>query len=455
MPIPVVVPRLGWTMEQGVFVEWLKRDGDLVKTGEPVFVLEGEKATQDIESIDAGILRIPASSPKAGDVIAVGATIGYLLAEGESWTDDGPSETSATQQVTHQVSQAAADVDQDTHASDSADGDDNCAGESTIALSSFTEPPMTVNGQQDSERKSTISPRALRVAQELGVDWTQVQGTGSTGRIRESDIRAAAVICSSFSEPCSTTAACHTSVESPATVASTPPESAAAAKPVSTIRRTIADRMLASAQTTAAVTITTKVDATHLVALRKQFQSASAAGEAVPTYTDILIKLVSIALKQHPNVNSYMDADASVITHDEAHIGVAVDTAAGLYVPVLRSVGRLTLRQIAIRSREMIDRTRQRSLSAFEMQGGTFTITNMGMFGVDSFTPLLNPPQAAILGVGRIVREPAVVEDQIVARDRLTLSLTFDHRILDGAPAARFLDTLTNLIANPAPALIT
>jgi pyruvate dehydrogenase E2 component (dihydrolipoamide acetyltransferase) len=226
------------------------------------------------------------------------------------------------------------------------------------------------------------------------------------------------------------------------------------AKSTSNIRGTIAARMLASAQTTAAVTLTTHLDASHLVALRKQFRAASTEGEIIPSFTDILVKLTAAALKQHPEANSVMDERGSIISNDEEHIGIAVDTPSGLLVPVLRSVGRLTLRQVAVRTRELIDRTRQRTLSAFELQGGTFTVTNLGMYCVDSFTPLLNPPQAAILGVGRITREPTVVEDQIVIRDRLTLSLTFDHRILDGAPAARFLDTLVKLIANPAPALI-
>lgn len=446
MPIPVVVPRLGWTMEQGVFVEWLKRDGDQIQVSDPVFVLEGEKATQDIESTDAGILKIPENSPKPGDTVLVGATVGYLLAAGEVW--DEAAALAASPADSTSATSPAVDV--------------------TAPVDVAPEPPVAPIAGQTGGRdisqdepvveakrpEATISPRALRVAVELGVDWTKVTGTGSTGRIRESDIRLAAgtarkpvaSTCAEVSGVCSTPSVSKTAV---------PTASNGTSKSASNIRGTIAARMLASAQTTAAVTLTTHLDATHLVALRKQFRAASVEGEIIPSFTDILVKLTAATLKQHPEVNSVMDERGSITTNDEEHIGIAVDTPAGLLVPVLRSVGRLTLRQVAVRTRELIDRTRQRTLSAFELQGGTFTVTNLGMYCVDSFTPLLNPPQAAILGVGRITREPTVVEDQIVIRDRLTLSLTFDHRILDGAPAARFLDTLAKLIANPAPALIS
>lgn len=415
MPIPVVVPRLGWTMEQGVFVEWLKRDGDSVRAGEPIFVLEGEKATQDIESTDSGTLKIPTNGPRPGETVAVGSTVGYLLEAGETWNESSSAAPAA----------AAADT---PSTAPPATGSVPTVGEAVTA---------SVPGSSGSVRQP-ISPRARRIATELGVDWSGIVGTGTRGRIRESDIRAAA----------ETAAVRSTSpVERPAVLAPT-------AGLASNARRTIADRMLFSAQQTAAVTLTTQVDATHLVALRKQFKAAAAdAAEVVPSLTDILVKLAAVALKEHPEVNSRWDDDR-IITSDEVHIGIAVDTPQALLVPVLRSVTRLTLRQVAVRSRDLIDRARNRKVAVAELQGGTFTVTNLGMFGVDAFTPLLNPPQAAILGVGRITREPAVIDEHIVARDRMTLSLTFDHRIIDGAPAARFLDSLSRLIVNPAPALI-
>lgn len=466
MPIPVVVPRLGWTMEQGVFVEWLKRDGDFIQMGDPLFVLEGEKATQDIESTDVGILKIPANSPKSGDIIAVGATIGYLLAEGEAWHDEASriptrhpglatqSMTVVALSETNILVQEFAQTDA-AH-SNSTSSNSNCSNSTCSEDASGVQCPST-------PIKITISPRALRIARELGVDWTLMTGSGSSGRIRESDIRA-------FKNAMSAAVGNRIIDDSAQTSSGLSPSSPAARIPVklpplcgqnaisrgaATDRRTIAEHLLEGARSTAAVTLTTQLDATNLVSLQQQFQAAATSGEVVPSDTDVLVKLAAIALKQHPDVNSFWDEQSNVIRSEESHIGIGVDTPAGLLVPVIRSVGRLTLRQIAIRTRELIERTRQRTLSQFELRGGTFTITNMGMYGVESFTPLLNPPQAAILGVGQITREPVVVGDQIVARDRLILCLTFDHRILDGAPAARFLNTLSNLIANPVPALIS
>jgi len=461
MPIPVVVPRLGWTMEQGVFVEWLKRDGDFIQMGDPLFVLEGEKATQDIESTDVGILKIPAKSPKSGDIIAVGAMIGYLLAEGEAWHDEASSIPHhhpglATQSKALVALPETNILIQEFAQSDAAHSNSTSSNSICSEDASEVQCPST-------PIKITISPRALRVARELGVDWTLMTGSGSSGRICESDIRAfknamsAAVGNRIIEDSAQTSSVLSPSFPAPRIPVKLLPlgGQAAISRRAATDRRAIAEHLLEGARSTAAVTLTTQLDATNLVSLQQQFQAAATPGEVVPSDTDVLVKLAAIALKQHPDVNSFWDEQSNVIRSEESHIGIGVDTPAGLLVPVIRSVGRLTLRQIAIRTRELIERTRQRTLSQFELRGGTFTITNMGMYGVESFTPLLNPPQAAILGVGRISREPAVVDDQIVARDRLILSLTFDHRILDGAPAARFLNTLSKLIANPVPALIS
>ncbi len=170
----------------------------------------------------------------------------------------------------------------------------------------------------------------------------------------------------------------------------------------------------------------------------------------MPSYTDILVLLCACALAQHPVLNSRWENDRIVLA-DGIHIGIAVDTDAGLLVPVVRDVPRLSLAQLAAQTRDLIERARQRQLAVAELQGGTFTVTSLGAFGIDAFTPILNPPECAALGVGRIQRCPVVDGEQIVIRDRLTLSLTFDHRITDGAPAARFLQTLRGLIENPPP----
>ena len=214
--------------------------------------------------------------------------------------------------------------------------------------------------------------------------------------------------------------------------------------------------MVASRQQTVPVTLTTKGDATNLVNLREQFKSVGGA-TPIPSYQDIITKLVAEVLKRHPLLAGRWDEDAIVLTaDDELHLGLAVDTEDGLLVPVIRNVGGLSLTELAGQSRRLADQARAGKLVAADMQGGVFTITNLGAFGIDAFTPIINLPETAILGLGAIRREPVVLDDgQIAARQQLTLSLTFDHRIVDGAPAARFLQDVVNALANPSAWLLS
>jgi pyruvate dehydrogenase E2 component (dihydrolipoamide acetyltransferase) len=392
MAIAITIPRLGWNMDEGVFAGWLKQDGDTVRAGEPLFRLESDKATQEIECLDDGILRIAPGGPKEGDKVAVGAVIAHLVAAGEAAPTSRESERTEV-------------------------GVPPSGGLQT-------EDRLKAELQQTSRDRPASSPRARRVAVELGVDWTRLRGTGRGGRVRERDVRAAAG----------------------ARVQPPPARSA----PIAAIRRTIAERMLHSLRSTAPVTLTTTVNAGNLVNLREQFK---AAGEGVPAYTDFLVKLAASALGRHPMLNARWEGE-QILVSEEVHVGIAVDTDAGLLVPVVRDAHRLSLRQVAARSRELIDRARQDRLTPDDMRGGTFTVTNLGSYGVEAFTPILRYPECAILGVGRIDRRPVAVEDKVVVGRVLTLSLTFDHRIVDGAPAARFLQDLGRLIENPGPALV-
>ena len=201
--------------------------------------------------------------------------------------------------------------------------------------------------------------------------------------------------------------------------------------------------MLRSKTETAPVTLMTRADATALVKLRGRLKSAGTA--PVPTYNDMLMKLVAEALREHPALNGQAGA---------INICLAVDTDDGLLAPVVRDVPGLTLQQVAERSADLVARARLRKLTAEELSGGTFTITNLGAMGVDAFTPIINLPECGVLGVGRIVREPVVVSDAVVVQDRVGLSLTFDHRLVDGAPAARFLDSLRQAVEHPPAGLL-
>ncbi len=413
MASAIVVPRLGWEMEEAVFVEWLKKDGDSVREGEPLFVLESDKAVQEVEAIDSGILRISPNGPSQDDVVPVGALLGYLVEPGE--------------EVSFAPQGAAAP---DAHGAPL-----SSAGPfSTQPAASAKLPHPTLASTAGTP---TISPRAARLAADLGVDWTQLNGSGKGGRIRERDIRAAA------------SQRGADAIVSEAPMRSGDRSAPGRVLPVSPVRRRIAERMATSAHTTAPVTLTTTADATELVNLRTRLKATSAARkEAVPSYTDMIVRLTATILRDHPMLNACWE-QGKITLSDGIHMGIAVDTEAGLLVPVIRDAASLRLGELAERSRDLIDRARSRRLSPEEMQGGTFTITNLGSYGVEAFTPIINLPECAILGLGRIRQEPTVIEDRVEVRDKMVLSLTFDHRVVDGGPAARFLDAIRRGIERP------
>lgn len=403
MAIEVTLPRQGWSMEEAAFVEWLKKDGDEVKAGEALFSVETDKAVQEIESLDSGILRLTPSSPKKDDKVRVADVLAYLVAPGE--------ETPAGAQAS-----APAPRTEVSEAHVPAAGPAATSAVSTAAVS-----PVPAG--------RPVSPRAARRAVQEGVDLRAVSGTGRGGRIRECDIVAA-----------------MQGGRAPSAAASMP--SAPAVPPIpgrdekiTTLRRTVADRMHRSKTITAPVTLTTRVDAGELVALREGLKAKAGGRKSVPAYGDILMMKVAQALVEHPALNARWE-DAHIRHPDSVNIGFAVDTEAGLMVPVVRDAAKYNLEDLATLTRDLAERAKARRLAPEELSGGTFTITNLGMAGVDAFTPIINWPECAVLGVGRITEEAVVCGGKLAAGHRMWLSLTFDHRIVDGAPAARFLESL-------------
>ncbi|MCY2977081.1 MAG: dihydrolipoamide acetyltransferase family protein [Planctomycetota bacterium] len=440
----ITIPRLGWSMEEGVFSGWLKQDGDTIRQGDPLFELEGEKAVQEIESLDAGILRIPANSPQPGSVVKVGAVVGYLVAEGESLPVGETQDALAIDRGSKLLSKGTPSLPSETVAGDAAlppaagPAVRRRAREAGVALDQIAgtgrggrilaeDIELASSQPLPSPLPTVASPRARRVAAERKIDWTQLTGTGVGGRIREQDVLAARRA----------------------------PDSGRRT-PLTSRRKVIAQRMVASRQQTVPVTLTTKADAANLVNLREQFKTTSRESP-IPSYQDIITKLVAGALRRHTLLAGRWDEDAIVLpAENEVHIGMAVDTDDGLLVPVLRNAAQLSLIELAARSRQLVGQARAGKLTAADMQGSVFTITNLGAFGIDAFTPIINFPETAILGLGSIRREPVVLDDgSIVSRHQLTLSLTFDHRVLDGAPAARFLQDIATAIANPSAALLS
>jgi pyruvate dehydrogenase E2 component (dihydrolipoamide acetyltransferase) len=395
MAIEITVPRLGWSGEEATFARWRKQDGEKVAAGDALLELEGDKSLQEMESLDSGILRLLPNSPKTGDIVKVGQVIGYLTVAGETFPSSTPIGDRAPATVAANIPAPAT-------------------------------PPSEIVSTEPPEN-SPSTPRARRVSAELAVDLMQVVGTGKGGRIRERDVRAAAA---SF----------------PSVRPVHPGDSQDT--PISAMRRIIADRMMQSLAQTAPVTLTSQVDATNLVGLRNQFKS-STGGTLVPAYTDIIAKLAAATIMRFPAISGQWHGNR-ISLPGQINIGIAVDTKSGLVVPVIRDVPRLSLAEVTRTSRALIDAAHARKLKQEAMAGGVFTITNLGAFGIDGFTPIINQPETAILGLGAIRKVPTVVDGESISiRDLLTVSLSFDHRVLDGAPAARFLQALVKAMENP------
>jgi pyruvate dehydrogenase E2 component (dihydrolipoamide acetyltransferase) len=433
MAVEIVIPRLGWSMEQGTFGQWLAQDGQRVERGQALFVLEGEKAAQDIEAIDSGVLRIPPDGPQPGDTVAVGQVIGYFIEPGEP----APFELSGVMPdpvVLPAANRLAAAAGQPLPAA---------LGARTLAAAAA--PHMAAGAQVEAEPLIKASPRARKAARQLGVDLRGVTATGCTGRIRERDVLAAAGRAAS---------SVHNVLadQRAAVPCAAAPDEPGQLLPLSEIRRTIAQRMLAAAHGTAPVTLTARCNATNLVNLRGQFRAAAALGP-VPGYTDFVVKLVACVLPHHQLMKAQWTAQGLFVP-EACHIAVAVDTERGLMAPVIRHVERLSLRQVAVELADLAHQARQGTLAPSQMENGVLTVTNLGKYGIQSFTPILNLPQCATLGLGAVRPEPAFEQGQWVARDAMTLSLTFDHRVIDGAPAARFLQALVQAIENPGAYLV-
>lgn len=398
-------------MEEGKFLSWLKKDGETVKEGEPLFTLESDKAAQEVESTDSGILSIPSDGPQPGETVKVGQTLGFLLAEGEP----APSSTAG---AAASAAAALADAPQKQPATPTAPA---------AKPPAHPAPEPSTAARRSAATPTPASPRARRAARELSVDLSRLQPTGKGGRIRERDVLAASAAAPEW-------------------------EATMREDPITPMRRTIARRMVDSLHNTAPVTLNCRCDATALVAFRAELKKAGA--EVVPGVTDILAKITGGALLAHPMLTARW-AETRLLLPKQIHIGIAVETDAGLLVPVLRDVCDSSLTALAVRSRGLFESARAGRLTASELQGGCFTISNLGSFGIEAFTPIINHPETAILGVGAIIREVVALEDgTFTSRLQMTLSLTFDHRIVDGAPAARFLQTLRARLEEPIAWLI-
>jgi pyruvate dehydrogenase E2 component (dihydrolipoamide acetyltransferase) len=432
----VTMPVLGLTMEQGAIVAWLKEVGDQVEAGEPLFMVETDKATSDAPAPASGTLARIVSAE--GDTVAVGAVIAYLaetaddLEQVRAAGNAAPAGTPGATRNAGRPGVAQAAVPLGTPAGPQGIP----AAPAAPALPVVAPAPGRV----------LASPRARARALELGIELDAA--APSAGRLTEQDVLAMAA------------------APTAATAAPPPPSSRAAApqpptpvapaadpqiKPLSRTRRIIAERMTFSATTIPQVTYTLRCDVTEALALRRSLKSGPGGERTAVSLDALLVRAAALALADFPEVNSQWAEGQGVRHLAEVNIAVAVDLDdRGLVIPVIHGADRLDIRAIAAELDRLVAGARAGKLGPDDYAGGTFTVTSLASLGVESFNPIIVPPQAAILGVGAIVPTPVFQQDQVVKRRLLALSLTTDHRILDGGPSARFLSRVRDLLEQPA-----
>lgn len=399
MAIEIRMPKFGLTMQEGTVQRFFKAVGDEVRVGEPLYEVETEKVLYEVEAPGSGVLALTLAEPEGivpcGELVAVIAEPGEIVEE--LWARYGRAGAPKAEGPSQRPSPPT-----------------GAAPEAAPA---------------EGGRKS-VSPVARKLAVELKVDLEKVVGTGPGGRVTREDVERAAAAPPAAAKPT------PAPVSKPAPAAPAPARPPSGMVPFRGMRKIIAERMHQSLQQAAQLTITTEADVTAAVEFKTR-----ASAELEFTYTDLMIQAVARALKRHPRLNARL-TDAGIALLDEIHVGMAVALDEGLIVPVIRNADRKTLAEIGAETKVMGEKARTGQLKLEDVSGGTFTISNLGTYGVDAFTPIINLGETAILGVGRIVEKPAVHRSEITRRSMMTLSLTIDHRLIDGAPAAVFLQSV-------------
>ncbi len=407
MATEVILPRLGQGMESGTIVRWLKAEGEAVEKGEPLFELDTDKVTQEVEAEASGVLLKIAVAE--GEVL-VGKTVAFIGSEGEAVPD--VSKPMPPKPPSNKVLQADSEPEHEPKA---------------VAEAA---PSGSSNG------RTKASPLARRLARERGIELSSVSGTGPEGRIVAEDIERT-----------------DTGAPEPASnkvlLGKTVPSGQVERIALTNIRKTIA-RRLTEAWQIPVFQLQASADMTRANALVAKLRERDP--DVRITVTDVLTKVSAQALMRHGEVNAEFTEDA-ILLHPSANVGIAVAAPQGLVVPVIRGAERLSLAEIAATRADVVGRARDNKLRADDLEGGTFTISNLGMYAVESFTAVLNPPQAAIVAVGATEERVVPRDGEIAVRPMLTLTATFDHRAVDGAPAAAFLQTLKESLEDPGLAL--
>ncbi|HEY1450776.1 MAG TPA: dihydrolipoamide acetyltransferase family protein [Solirubrobacteraceae bacterium] len=429
----LVMPRLSDTMEEGTILRWLKADGEHVARGEELVEIETDKAAMVYESDEDGVLETVAAE---GDTLPVGAVIAHV------------SEASQTDEAAPVADTASSPVPMPAPAEETASTPASAPSMQAAETPTRTDVPPT----QDGERVKA-SPLARRIAAEQGVDLHALSGSGPGGRIVKADVEGASAAAQAGGV---TSTGGADAAPTPSADAPAPPparEDVSTAKgqttthALSRMQQTIARRMAESKATIPDLTLQSDVDMEACVALRSELKRISS--QDAPTYNDMVVKAAALALREHPRANgSYKDGTLQL--HSRVNVGVAVAAQDALVVPTVFDADEKSLGEIAREARALAARVRDGSITPPELGGGTFTVSNLGMYGIKSFSAIINPPQAAILSVGSVEQRAVVREGELVARHTMTLTLVCDHRILYGADAAELLARIRELLQSPA-----
>jgi pyruvate dehydrogenase E2 component (dihydrolipoamide acetyltransferase) len=419
MPIEVTMPKFGLTMQEGTLQRYFRASGDGVNAGEPLYEVETEKVLYVVEAPEGGTLALWLHDE--GAVVECGGLVAVIAQPGEdvatvrnNYSGRGATTSQLSPNEGYKPKRAP------------------------LPSPPASQDPTTATSIAVAEGRRPISPIARKLATELGVELARVAGTGPGGRVTREDVEravrdrnAASPGVDSGSEATAGNAGAARGIS---------PTPSMQTMALRGMRRTIATRMHQSLRDTAQLTISCEADVTPATELRTRLTR-----EFDFTYTDMIIHAVARALLRHPRMNSRLNEEG-IVSFAEAHVGMAVALDEGLIVPVIHDAARKSLKQIAAETKDLGERARSGQLKLEDVNGGTFTVTNLGTWGIDVFTPILNVGETGILGVGRIIEKPAVYRGEITRRSMMILSLTFDHRVIDGAPAAAFLQTLSDFL---------
>ena len=452
MATDMILPVLGMAQDMGKIVQWLKAEGELVKKGEPVVEVETDKATVELEAPADGVLTNVTATE--GEEVPVGQVIARILAPGEAFA---PSATPISTTTSAQVETPT--VEPVTPIAEAASKPgvpasplaSRIAAEYNVDLQTITPAGRRIQKAdvlaylQNQEKATSApdgaglqaaSPKARRLAAEQGKDLAAIAGTGPGGAVLAADVLTAPIQTGDGQ-----------AVATPTVEKAVSPIGAPAGEAISTIWRIMAERTTQSWTSVPHIFLVREVNARRLIAWREQLLKRPAASEKV-TYTDLLVKVVAAALRAHPRINATWNA-GTITLHDEVNVGLAAATDDGLVVPVINRADELSVSEIAKRRKELVTRAQAGKLRPQDIQGGTFTISNLGMYGIDAFTAIVNAPQAAILAVSRMADRVVAVGGQAVVQPMIVFSLSCDHRVIDGARGAQFLATLAELIEEP------